>query len=156
VTAGTILVGQEEHQFLVIEKELWSPATALRGSKVSKLEEGHYVWPFEFILPEEVEVLDQKEKKTFSLPPSFTERASPAYINYKITVFVRRGALGANQSCVLSEALHINRLIVRSLKTEFAYLPITRPDLPSPILQMAYQENFPLIGPDGELSKIWL
>ncbi|OJA08720.1 hypothetical protein AZE42_07084 [Rhizopogon vesiculosus] len=134
VTAGTTLVGQEEQQFLVIEKELWSPATALGTSKVSKLEKGHYVWPFELTLPEEAEVLDRKGNKTFPLPPSFTERASPAYINYRITVFVRRGALGANQS----------------LTTEFAYVQITRPDLPSPILQLAYQENFPLIGPDGD------
>jgi hypothetical protein len=101
VTAGTTLVGQEEQQFLVIEKELWSPATALPdGSTVSKLEKGRYEWPFKFTLPKEVEILDQKEKKIYPLPPSFTERASPAYINYKVTVFVRRNALGVNQSCV--------------------------------------------------------
>ena len=149
VTARTALVGQEEHQFLVIEKELWSPATALHGSKISKLEEGHYVWPFEFTLPEEVEVLDQKEKKTFPLPPSFTERASPACISYRITVILRQGALGVNQSCVLSEALYLNYFIVRSLKTEFAYFPITRPDPPSHMLQKAYKENIPLVGPEG-------
>lgn len=99
VTAGTMLVGQVEQQFLVVEKDLWSSATATSDrSKVSKLEKGHYAWPFEFTLPKEAEVLDRKEKKMIPLPPSFTERGSPAYINYRITVFVRRGALGANQS----------------------------------------------------------
>jgi hypothetical protein len=100
VTAGTTLVGQEEQQFLIIEKELWSPATALPdGSTVPKLEKGRYEWPFKFTLPKEVEILDRKERR-YPLPPSFTERASPAYINYKVTAFVRRTALGVNQLCV--------------------------------------------------------
>jgi len=98
VTAGTTLVGQEEQQFLVIEKELWSPTIPLPdGSKLSKLDKGNYSWPFEFTLPKEVEVLDRKAKTIFPLPPSFTERASPAYINYKLTVVLRRGALRVNQ-----------------------------------------------------------
>ncbi|OAX36431.1 hypothetical protein K503DRAFT_772523 [Rhizopogon vinicolor AM-OR11-026] len=135
VTAGTTLVGQEEQQFLVIEKELWSPTTALPdGSKVSKLEKCRHAWPFEMTLPKETEVLDRKEKKIFHLPPSFTERASPAYINYKLTVVLKRGALRVNQI----------------LTTDFAYVPITRPDLPSPMLQKAYKENIPLIGPEGD------
>jgi len=102
VTAGTILTGQEEHIFLVIEKELWSPPTALPdGSIASKLERGRHTWPFELTLPKEVEVIDRKERKKFPLPPSFTERASPVYINYRITVFVtRRSVLGATRSCV--------------------------------------------------------
>lgn len=99
VTAGTTLVGQEEQQFLVIEKELWNPAMALPdGSKVSKLEKCRHTWPFDITLPKETEVLDQKEKRLFPLPPSFTERASPAYINYKLTVVLKRGALRVNQT----------------------------------------------------------
>lgn len=70
------------------------------GSVVPKLEKGQYTWPFEIALPNEIEVLDRKEKKIFPLPPSFTERASPAYINYKITVTVKRPALRVNQMCV--------------------------------------------------------
>jgi len=98
VTAGTTLVGQEEQQFLVMEKELWSTTTALPdGSKVSKLEKCRHAWPFEMTLPKETEVLDRKEKKIFHLPPSFTERASPAYINYKLTVVLKRGAFRVNQ-----------------------------------------------------------
>lgn len=97
----TTLIGQEGQNFLVIQKELWTPAMALPdGSMVSKLEKGQYTWPFEIALPNEIEVLDRKEKKIFSLPPSFTERASPAYINYKITVTIKRSALRVNQMCV--------------------------------------------------------
>lgn len=135
VTAMTTLIGQEGQNFLVIEKELWTPAMALPdGSMVPKLEKGQYTWLFEIALPNEIEVLDRKEKKIFSLPPSFTERASPAYINYKITVTIKRPALRVNQN----------------LTSEFVYIPITKPELPSPMLQKACKENIPFVGPEGD------
>ncbi|KAG2075333.1 hypothetical protein BDR04DRAFT_1150147 [Suillus decipiens] len=139
VTASTTLIGQEEQKFLVIEKDLWTPAMALPdGSVVPRLEKGHYSWPFEIALPNETEVLDRKEKKSFPLPPSFTERASPAYINYKITITIKRNALRVNQT----------------LTTDFVYIPITKPELPSPMFQKACQENIPFIGPEGD-SEGW-
>ncbi|KAG1841130.1 hypothetical protein DFJ58DRAFT_78020 [Suillus subalutaceus] len=135
VTATAASTGQVGQGFLVIEKELWTPAMALPdGSVVPKLEKGHYTWPFKIALPNETEVLDRKEKKRFPLPPSFTERASPAYINYRITVIIKRGALRVNQT----------------LTTNFAYVPITKPELPSPMLQKACKENIPFVGPEGD------
>ncbi|KAG1887367.1 hypothetical protein F4604DRAFT_1917184 [Suillus subluteus] len=135
VTATTASTGQVGQGFLVIEKELWNPLMALPdGSVVPKLEKGHYTWPFKIALPNETEVLDRKEKKRFPLPPSFTERASPAYINYRITVIIKRGALRVNQT----------------LTTNFAYVPITKPELPSPMLQKACKENIPFVGPEGD------
>ncbi|KAG1750073.1 hypothetical protein EDB19DRAFT_1936766 [Suillus lakei] len=106
VTAMTTLIGQEGQYFLVIEKELWTPATALPDGSMT-------------------EVLDRKEKKKFPLPPSFTERASPAYINYKIRL---------NQT----------------LTTDFTFVPITKPELPSPMLQKACKENILCVGPEGD------
>ncbi|KAG2126748.1 hypothetical protein BD769DRAFT_789990 [Suillus cothurnatus] len=135
VTATTASVGQEGQGFLAIEKKLWNPAMVLPdGSMMSKLEKGRYTWPFKIALPDKTEVLDHKEKKRFPLPPSFTERASPAYINYKIAVIIKRGALKVNQT----------------LATDFAYVPITKPELPSPMLQKAYKENIPIVGPEGD------
>lgn len=135
VTASTTLIGQEEQKFLVIEKDLWTPAMALPdGSRVPRLEKGHYSWPFEIALPNETEVLDRKEKKRFPLPPSFTERASLAYINYKITITIKRSALRVNQT----------------LTTDFVYVPITKPELPSLMFQKACQENIPFVGPEGD------
>jgi hypothetical protein len=135
VTATTASVGQEGQGFLAIEKKLWNPAMVLPdGSMMSKLEKGRYTWPFKIALPDKTEVLDHKEKKRFPLPPSFTERASPAYINYKIAVIIKRGALKVNQT----------------LATDFAYVPITKPELPSPMLQKAYKENISLVGPEGD------
>ena len=33
--------------------------------------------------------------------------------------------------------------------TVFAYVPVTRPGLPSRMFQNAYEENLPLVGPEG-------
>jgi hypothetical protein len=44
--------------------------------------------------------------------------------------------------------------MISSLFTYFGYLPIIKPDLPSPIVQMTYAENIPLVGPEGELSNL--
>ncbi|KIJ67028.1 hypothetical protein HYDPIDRAFT_109020 [Hydnomerulius pinastri MD-312] len=135
VTAGTTFVGQEEAVFLKMEKELWTPSMALPdGSKVSKFDKGKYTWPFALTLPTEVELQDQKTKKNFPLPATFTERASPGYLDYKLIVTVKRGALRVNQT----------------LTTNFAYIPLLRPEPPSPMIQKAFKENLPLVGPEGD------
>lgn len=33
--------------------------------------------------------------------------------------------------------------------TTFAYVPVTRPELPSPMLQKAYKEGLHFVGPEG-------
>lgn len=38
--------------------------------------------------------------------------------------------------------------------TTFAYLPVTRPELPSPMLQKAYKEGLHLVGPEGTVFAI--
>jgi len=72
--------------------------------------------------------------KTYPLPPSFSERASPAYVDYKLVVTVRRGAFKVNQT----------------LSTSWVYLPITRAEPPSHLRQISYGEGSPLIGPEGD------
>jgi hypothetical protein len=97
IQGGTTFVGQEEEIFLKEEQILWTPSVT-----ESKLR-GKYSWPFSFTLPEEVSVKDGQlgKKGTFRLPPNFTERASPAYIDYKIIVTIRRGFLKVNQTLVV-------------------------------------------------------
>lgn len=65
------------------------------GSQVAtgKFAKGKYSWPFSLTLPAEVEVQDQKTKKKFPLPTSFSERASTGYIDYRLIVIVKRGML---------------------------------------------------------------
>lgn len=100
VRAGTTSVGQEEELFLNITYDIWNPAlghpTDDKASP-SKLK-GQYSWPFSIHLPSETTVKGAKNKSLFNLPPTFTERASPAYIDYKIVVTVKRAALRVNQT----------------------------------------------------------
>ncbi|KAG6828626.1 hypothetical protein H0H92_007271, partial [Tricholoma furcatifolium] len=72
--------------------------------------------------------------KSYKLPPNFTEKASPAYIDYRLVVTVKRGAFKANQT----------------LSTNFAYLPLTVPGPLSELRQTAYKEKVPLLGPDAD------
>ncbi|KAF9223898.1 hypothetical protein BS17DRAFT_795942 [Gyrodon lividus] len=135
VTAGTTFVGQDEEIFLKSEKELWTPSMPLPdGSKVSKFGKGKYSWPFSLVLPTEVEVQDQKTKTKFPLPATFSERASAGYLDYKLIITIKRGALRVNQT----------------LYTNFSYVPLTRAEPPSRMIQKAFKENLPLVGPQGD------
>jgi len=131
---GTTSVGQEELLFLDINQDLWTPASAA-GGKAPPTEKlrGKHSWSFSFTLSSEVSV---SEHGTFRMPPTFTERASPSYIDYRLVVTVKRGALKVNQT----------------LSTNFSYLPISRPDPPSIFRQLAYKEGSGLLGPDGDPS----
>lgn len=95
IRAENTAVGQEPLPFLDLSEILWTPSSS------SKLV-GNLSWPFSITLPKEVSV-PEKEKgpaKNFPLPPTFTERASAAYIDYKIIVTVKRGAFKVNQTYV--------------------------------------------------------
>ncbi|KAJ7650104.1 hypothetical protein FB45DRAFT_9710 [Roridomyces roridus] len=127
IQGGATAVGQEEKVFLELKQGLW-PNEKEKGGKLAKGS-----WPFSFTLPTKVSPPDAKGME-LQLPPSFSERASPAYIDYKIIATVQRGTFKANQTLV----------------TSFAYLPITQSDRPSALRQVAYQEGSDLVGPDGD------
>jgi hypothetical protein len=142
-------VGQEEDVFLMEEQTLWVPS-----GKESKLS-GKHSWPFKFVLPKEVTVKESETKKgSFRLPPSWTERASPAYIDYKIIVTLKRGFMRVNQTYVCSffHVVSTASQIVMHFRvvTNFGYHPITLPDPPSSLRRLAYSEGSPLIGPEGD------
>lgn len=99
-------VGQEEEVFLEINHDVWSPALGHPtddNASPSKLI-GYFSWPFSIHIPTETTMsgTGSKCKTLFNLPPAFSEKASPAYIDYKLTVTVRRPTLRANQTFVLS------------------------------------------------------
>ncbi|KAF9450553.1 hypothetical protein P691DRAFT_788998 [Macrolepiota fuliginosa MF-IS2] len=129
IQAGTTAVGQEEETFLTLKETLWS----LEDAKTTGELKRKYSWPFEFVLPKEVEVNDPHGKKgSYQLPPSFSERASPAYLDYRIVVTIKRGMLKVNQK----------------LMTTFGYQSLTVPDsLPTPLRRLAYAEGKPLPNP---------
>jgi len=90
-------VGQEEEVFLDKTEQVWTPASASEGKVV-----GQHTYPFSIPIPRDTTIAPTPKAapKRFSLPPTFTERASPAYIDYKVYVTVRRGRLRVNNRCV--------------------------------------------------------
>lgn len=130
VQAGTTAVGQEEIRFLELKKTLWTPSKG-----ITKLD-GKHSWPFNIQLPKEVVVsmAKGKEGKAYPLPPNFTEKASAAYIDYRLVVTIRRGVFRVNQT----------------LSTNFAYIPKIVPGVPSELRRLAYDEEMPLFSPDGD------
>ncbi|KAJ7761956.1 hypothetical protein DFH07DRAFT_956974 [Mycena maculata] len=127
IQAGATSVGQEEKLFLDLNETLWPNST----DKPGKLAKGS--WNFSFTLPTTVTPADPKGLN-LPAPPSFSERASPAYIDYRLVTTIRRGTFKANQT--LSQTLH--------------YLPLTQPETPSPLRQVAYKEGSGLVGPEGD------
>ena len=94
LTAGTTFVGWEEETFLSIEVPIWSPST------VEEKLLGEHTWPFTILPPEEVNIVADRDgtRGAFTLPPSFTEKGGVAYLDYKLTVTVRRGFMRANKT----------------------------------------------------------
>ncbi|KAK7436992.1 hypothetical protein VKT23_006722 [Stygiomarasmius scandens] len=149
VQGGTTAVGQEELLFLDIAQPIWTPDPRRKSS--DKLE-GQHSWNFSITLPRQVVVSQLSGSgsesgsrsrsqsssasgpPTFNLPPNFSERASPAYIDYKLVVTVKRGTFKANQI----------------LSPYFAYVPRTTPEPFSRLRQRAYRTNTGLVGPDGD------
>ncbi|KAI0636046.1 hypothetical protein C8Q77DRAFT_1101044 [Trametes polyzona] len=132
ITAGVTAVGQEEIKFLEVSSELWDAKSA------SSKPRGKRTWPFTLTLPAECSVPDRGRSKqppqVYPLPPTFSERASPAYIDYKLVVTVRKSAFRVNQT----------------LATTIVYMPIIRAEPPSPLRQLAYREGSALVGPEGD------
>jgi len=133
VQGGTTAVGQEEILFLNTTQTLWSPDPK-QGKSGEKLQ-GKHSLSFKFVLPKEVTMsLSKNKQASFKLPPNFSERASPSYIDYKLIVTVRRGMFQANLT----------------LSHNFAFVPLTAPPLPSRLRQIAYRSGTGLIGPDRD------
>lgn len=97
-------MGQEEEVFLDKTEQVWTPASASEGKVV-----GQHTYPFSIAIPRDTTIAPAPKAapKRFSLPPTFTERASPAYIDYKVYVTVRRGGLRVNNRCV-----HLSRFML--------------------------------------------
>ncbi|KAF8516807.1 hypothetical protein BU17DRAFT_76555 [Hysterangium stoloniferum] len=141
--AECLTVGEEPIPFVNQEETLWSTSMGNPGSGSStsgspKLK-GQYVWPYSLTLPETVKIptVPNGPVSEYALPPSFSERASPSYLEYKIVVTLRRGRLRVDNV----------------LATSFGYLPRIRPPPASSLRQLSYEENGvappPKVDPEG-------
>ncbi|KAH7909498.1 hypothetical protein BJ138DRAFT_1155089 [Hygrophoropsis aurantiaca] len=130
-----MLIGSEEEVFFNIEKDIWNPSMMLpNGVNVPRLGSGRYNWPISIRLPRETRVSVRGSEQAVPLPPTYTGRASPAYVDYRLVVTVKRGTMRVNET----------------LQTTFGFLSVTQPALPSPMLQKAYRENLPIMGPEAD------
>ena len=95
VFGGVTAVGQDEIRFLDITNELWN-------GKASPKPKGKQSYPYSITLPGDAAFPERGKKASqmYLLPPSFSERASPAYIDYKLVVTVKKSSLRVNQACV--------------------------------------------------------
>ena len=119
IQAGTTFVGQDELIFFKETQTLWTP-NAESGPKLK----GKHSWPFKFVLKPEVPMKEEKKDgMMYRLPPNFTERASPAYIDYKLIVTVQRGMLRVNQVYAVSEFKNLTHIAKKKLKFRVAFRP---------------------------------
>ncbi|KAL0954346.1 hypothetical protein HGRIS_003340 [Hohenbuehelia grisea] len=145
---GLIISGAnpgDTYTFLELNQVLWAkahsgdprqPGSAGRFS--GKLPPGEYAWPFSFAMPPEVTLYvgagAHGAERNFRLPQTFLERHARASVQYSVVVRVVRNKLRPDSK----------------LTATFGFLPITKPSPPSPLRQLAYQENSPLLGPGGD------
>ena len=97
IHGATTAVGLKEEVFLNKMEPVWTPASPQEGKVV-----GVHTHAFSITIPPDTEVASAVPKATpkrFPLPPTFSERVSPAYIDYKVCVIMRRGGLRVNDQC---------------------------------------------------------
>ncbi|KAJ7121310.1 hypothetical protein C8R43DRAFT_1033808 [Mycena crocata] len=122
----------KRHAFLDVKHILWSPAgDASQASKNSmgKLK-GEYDWPFSVELPKTY----SKKGETFRLPHTFLDRLAYFSVQYTAELRIARGKLRPDDKVIAT----------------FGYFSMQQPSPPSPLRQLAYQENSPLLGPDAD------
>ncbi|CCL99286.1 uncharacterized protein FIBRA_01302 [Fibroporia radiculosa] len=132
VVAGVTAVGQEDVRFLEISRDVWNAKTTPPPAKAA----GRQLWQFSLALPSEISMPGQRKTLStmYKLPPSFSERASPVYIDYRVVATVHRGLFKSNQT----------------LSTGLVFLPVSRSEAPPPLREAAYRDGTALIGPDGD------
>ncbi|CAL1717093.1 unnamed protein product [Somion occarium] len=123
VTGSVTEVGQEEFKFLQLHEALWT-------REASTAPKDKHRWPFSIPLPDKVPV----QNESYALPPSFSERGSPVYVDYRVTVAVRRGGLRVNHT----------------LASVLVYMSTSYAPMPSQLRQLAYSEGAMIIGPEGD------
>ncbi|KAJ3872795.1 hypothetical protein F5051DRAFT_444863 [Lentinula edodes] len=97
-------------------------------------------WPFSIHLPGEIMAPSgtMNDVRAYPLPPTFMERKTRACIRYNLIVHISRSKFREDGN----------------LQLTWIYTPTRKPEPPSPLRQLAYQENSPLLGPQAD-PKGW-
>ncbi|KAK7437000.1 hypothetical protein VKT23_006714 [Stygiomarasmius scandens] len=134
IASGNINYWGGNKTFLEVSTLLWSKDA--HNAKLS----GEQHWPFSVSLPKQVSLSegDRAEEQQYVLPHTFLERNIRASIRYDLVVHITRKLRPDS-----------------NLQQTFVYIPAIRPDPPSLLRQLAYQENSPLAGPSVD-PEGWL
>ncbi|KAJ7928766.1 hypothetical protein B0H13DRAFT_2652719 [Mycena leptocephala] len=142
VAKGQIIPGPAERDaftFLEVASTLWSKENGdprnPGSSKFSGKLCGYYEWPFTLEIPITVTVpaTNHFRAGTFRLPKPFLRDD------------FRQASICSSAPFNVHASNHFARV-----QTMFAYVPATRPPPPSPLRQLAYQQNTPLLGPEAD------
>ncbi|KIK55149.1 hypothetical protein GYMLUDRAFT_176179 [Collybiopsis luxurians FD-317 M1] len=138
---GRIITGprpDDTVSFLTIIHPIWarsadtprtpSPSEGASGSKLY----GDCVWSFSIPLPKTVTV--GKSGAQFRLPETLSERDLGVSVQYDLTVHVSRGKFRGDSQ----------------IRTPFGYVPSSKPEAPSMLRQLAYQQGLPVPGPSAD------
>ncbi|KIY51797.1 hypothetical protein FISHEDRAFT_36554 [Fistulina hepatica ATCC 64428] len=98
---------------------IFSPSPGVVGPRLR----GHCVWPFSIPIP--------RTAGDARLPETFVERHTSVSVQYEFCITIARGKLRSDNQ----------------IKTTFGYVPSTRPDPPSMLRQISYQQGTPIPGP---------
>ncbi|KAI0368609.1 hypothetical protein BV20DRAFT_968964 [Pilatotrama ljubarskyi] len=113
-----------------------SPTPFLKRGRLK----GRYEWPYSLRLPKGVSILSSitahgaTERENYRMPPSFSDEQSSVHVQYSLVVRVNRGGFKTGSK----------------LTVPLTYIPLARPSPPTILRQLAYQEDHPLVGPDGD------
>jgi hypothetical protein len=108
-----------------------SPSEGAAGNKLI----GECIWPFSITLPKAINVPNSSGEACFyRLPETFLERHTKVSVQYDFSVLISRGKLRASSS----------------MTTAFGFISHSRPEQPSILRQLAYQEGTPLPGPSSD------
>ncbi|KAJ7592896.1 hypothetical protein C8J56DRAFT_484812 [Mycena floridula] len=139
VETGLVFV---EDTKILWSKEMGDPrAPSSQPSRYSGKLSGRYSWPFRFVLPSTITLSSSGSPGShgpFRLPESFLERDSQTTIQYELEAHILRSRFRVNSK----------------LGTMFRHIPCIRPPASSPLRQLAYQENSPLLPPEAD-SEGW-
>ncbi|KAI0329806.1 hypothetical protein GY45DRAFT_840948 [Cubamyces sp. BRFM 1775] len=124
--------------FVQLSSTLWTRCPAMGSLSSAAAPDklvGDHEWPFRIALPNECELKSPDGSlEKYPLPASFSERMARVHIQYQLVVTIHRSRFRVDST----------------LGTVVGYCPIIRPTAPSPARQLAYMENTPLVGPDGD------
>ncbi|KAJ7162909.1 hypothetical protein C8R46DRAFT_330951 [Mycena filopes] len=134
LVCGEITSGAHRRdKFLDISVPLWSKTA---GNSPSPLH-SECRWPFSIQIPRAVVLPDFERPgsvRTYTLPQTFLERSARVSAHYLICAQISRSLFREDDE----------------LQTMFVYVPALRPEPPSLLRQLAYQENTPLPGPETD------